>query len=124
MMTKRDPAIKVLRRHALRAVFGDRPYDAANTLAGGAVPGADGTPIPGQRRKKKFGKQPRVLKVLADKFGRRCVPDPGEYPRKQLIDEILKADPSLKVLSWDTLNDAIIKHNSERFGSSRTNSDF
>jgi hypothetical protein len=114
-MTKRDPAVEVLRRHALRAVFGDRPIPASHTLAGGAV-GMDGTLIPGPRRKKKLGKQPRILKVLANKFGGRRVPDPGECPRKQLITEILKADPSLKELTWDTLDKAIRKHNSDRFG--------
>jgi hypothetical protein len=115
-MKKRDPALDVARRHARRVVFGDGPFDGSNTLMGGAVVAPDGTLTPGPRRKKLLGKQPRVLKVLEHIFGNHRVPEPAFCVRKDLRADIVKADPSLKGLAWDTLDKAIKKHNSDRFG--------
>jgi hypothetical protein len=57
------------------------------------------------------GKQPLIMKYLAELFPNRPVPDPAYYPRNRLRAELLKCDAGLKPLDMKTLGRAIKKHN-------------
>ena len=63
--------------------------------------------------RKPGGKQPRIIKLLAAKFP-FGVPKPGLCPRKSLISELLKLDPSLKTIDEATLKKAIGAYNAGR----------
>ena len=69
---------------------------------------------PKQEKKPVVGKQPRILKLLADKFGNSRVPDRGLCPRNALRADLLKLDPSLEPLNLATLAAAIRTHNHKR----------
>jgi hypothetical protein len=60
--------------------------------------------------KAKVGKQPLIMKYLAEMFPNERVPDPAYYPRDRLRAELLERDPSLTPLDMKTLKRAIKKH--------------
>jgi hypothetical protein len=59
------------------------------------------------------GKQPRILKLLAEMFP-NGVPPPGECNRQQLTTELLRREPSLVTIDKKTLKTAIDTYNRER----------
>jgi hypothetical protein len=69
---------------------------------------------PSKEQTPAVGKQPRILKLLADKFGNSRVPDRGLCPRKVLKADLLKLDPTLNPLNLTTLKTAIETHNRKR----------
>jgi hypothetical protein len=64
-----------------------------------------------QGGKPKQGKQPLVVKYLAEMFPGRKVPDPAEYQRKDLLAELRERHPLLKSLNIKTLGRAIHRYN-------------
>jgi len=68
---------------------------------------------PRHAEKPAVGKQPRILKLLADRFGNSPVPDRGMCPRNALKADLLKLDPTLAPLDLTTLRTAINAHNAD-----------
>jgi hypothetical protein len=64
-----------------------------------------------KRRQSRGGKQPRIRKLLAQRFPNCEVPEPKLCPRLPLRAELVKADPSLDPLNLSTLKTAIDDHN-------------
>jgi hypothetical protein len=64
-------------------------------------------------KQKAVGKRPRIKKLLTEKFP-NGVPEPGDYPRKDLRAELLERDPSLRPLDEATLKQAIDEFNDNR----------
>jgi hypothetical protein len=60
--------------------------------------------------KPELGKQPLIIKYLAEKFPGQRVPDPAHCVRKDLLAELRKSDPLLKSLDYKTLCRAISKY--------------
>jgi hypothetical protein len=65
----------------------------------------------GQKMRSLGGKQPRLRHFLKQRFKDQPVPEPGACPRKQLINDVLKADPTLKSVDEATMKRAIDAHN-------------
>jgi hypothetical protein len=66
-----------------------------------------------KQKRPAVGKQPRILKLLAEKFQGKRVPDPAYCPRDELRADLLKRDPSLEPLHMTTLKTAIDTYNAD-----------
>jgi len=69
-----------------------------------------------QQPKSELGKQPLVIKYLAQMFPSQRVPDPAYYQRKALLAELRQRHPNLKSLEHRILDRAIKRYNASLDG--------